>query len=787
MFKNYFTIALRVLRRERLFSVVNVLGLSVGLTTVLFIFLWVKDELSFDKFHEEVERIYYVYEHQEFTNSNQSVFSYYTPGPLAPTIQEKYSEIAHAVRFSSTTFNIRVGDLLLNEDNIYLTDQRFFDVFSFSVLRGNKETLLADPSSVVITRALAVKYFGSDWEQQHIVGQTIRLDDKWNVAVSGVVENPPRQSSLKFHAILPYQFLVEKWGSWVEKDWGSNALKTFVKLAEGVDAELLAAALKDEVKTHNEGSNVELFLLPFSDLHLTALNGKNDPTTYLRIFVIAAIFILLIACINFTNLSTARAMKRAKEIGVRKSIGALRNQLIGQYLVESLVLALASSIVALGLAAVLLPWFNIASGKQLLWTDVDAMFAIGLAAIVLLTGIFAGIYPALYLSSFKPVDVLKGTVKLQGSLFRKVLVILQFTLSTVLILSTIVVNRQLFFMKNKDLGYKLENVIYLDVKGDPRSTYQALEANAARYPEILSLTVADQVPVDGGYSTGNMDWEGKDPEADVNVYFINTGYNFVETLGIELVAGRTHSRDFSTDTTNVLINESMAKLIGRSPEELVGERFRLWKNEGKIVGVVKNYHFEKMNAEIGPQVISLSPRRGNNVLVRISGADLQESLASVQSIWEQAIPNQPFDYSFLDQEFNEVYEKETQMSQLFTSFSVIAILISSIGLFGLASFVAAQMRREIGLRKVLGATMQQIIFAFSKRFLGWVIVANIIGLPIGYWLMSQWLEEYAYRITVQPMMLMVVAVLTLGITLTTILYQSISSATTNPADVLRHE
>ncbi|WP_339815899.1 ABC transporter permease [uncultured Imperialibacter sp.] len=786
MVKNYFTIALRVLRRDRLFSIVNILGLSVGLTTVLFIFLWVKDEISFDKFHEEIENIYYVYEHQEYSNG-QSFYSYVTPGPLAPALLERYSEIEGAVRFTWANFTVKVGDVLVNEDQVYMTDQSFFDVFSFRVLRGKRETLLTDPSSIVITRDLAIKYFGSDWEQQDVVGQAIRLDDKWNVAVSGVVENPPRQSGLQFHAVVPFHFLADRWGSWIETDWGSNALRTYVKLANGANAEALADALRYEVETHNEGSNVELFLLPFAELHLTALNGKNDPKTYLRIFVVAAIFILLIACINFTNLATARAMKRAKEIGVRKSIGAMRNQLIGQYLMESLVLALVSSIVAVGLAAVLLPWFNQASGKQLLWTDVDAIFVAGLAIIVGFTGIFAGIYPAFYLSSFKPVEVLKGTVKLQGGLFRKALVILQFTLSTVLILSTVVVNRQLSFMKSKDLGYKLENVIYLEMKGDPQPGYKALQANANRFPEILSLTVADQVPINGGYSTSNMDWEGKDPESDVNVYFINTGYDYLQTLGIDLAAGRTHSREFSTDTMNVVINEAMAELIGRSPDELVGERFRLWKNEGKIIGVAKNYHFEKMNAKISPQVISLSPRRSNNVMVRISGANLQQSLASVRTIWEEAVPDQPFDYSFMDQEFNEVYEKETQVSQLFTSFSVIAILISCIGLFGLASFVAAQMRREIGLRKVLGATMQQIVFAFSKRFLGWVIVANIIGLPVGYWLMNLWLEEYAYRITVQPTMLAAVALLTLGITLTTILHQSISSAATNPADVLRHE
>ncbi|CAD5254058.1 MULTISPECIES: ABC transporter permease [unclassified Imperialibacter] len=787
MVKNYFTIALRVLRRDHLFSIVNILGLSVGLTTALFILLWVKDELSFDKFHEKIENIYYVYEHQEYSNSSQSFYSYVTPGPLAPALQEKYPEIAHAVRFTWANFTVNVGDLLVNEDQVYMTDQSFFDVFSFPVLKGNRETLLTDPATIVITRDLAVKYFGNDWQQQEVVGQTIRLDDKWNVAVSGVVENPPRQSGLQFHAVVPFHFLADRWGSWIETDWGSNALRTYVKLADGTNAEALATTFRDEVKTNNEGSNVELFLLPFADLHLSALNGKNDPKTYLRIFVVAAIFILLIACINFTNLATARAMKRAREIGVRKSVGAMRNQLIGQYLMESMVLALVSSIVAVGLAAVLLPWFNQASGKQLLWTDVDATFVIGLAAIVGITGLFAGIYPAFYLSSFKPVDVLKGTVKLQGGLFRKVLVILQFTLSTVLILSTIVVNKQLSFMKNKDLGYKLENVIYLTMKGDPLGPYKTLEAGAARFPDIVRLTIADQVPVNGGYSTSNMDWEGKDPEMDVNIYFINTGYDYLQTLGIDLLAGRAHSREFSTDTMNVVINEAMAELIGRSPEELVGERFRLWKNEGKIIGVAKNYHFEKMNAKISPQVISLSPRRSNNVIARISGANLQASLASMQTIWEEAVPNQPFDYSFLDQEFNEEYEKEAQVSQLFTSFSVIAILISCIGLFGLASFVAAQMRKEIGLRKVLGATMQQIIFAFSKRFLGWVIVANIIGLPVGYWLMNLWLEEYAYRITVQPIMLAAVALLTLGITLTTILYQSISSATTNPADVLRHE
>jgi putative ABC transport system permease protein len=788
MVKNYLLIALRVIRRDKLFSVVNIFGLSIGITAVLFIFLWVKDEMSFDKFHAEIDNIYYVYEYQDYSNAGQSFYSYVTPGPLAPALETAYPEIEYAVRFTWGNFSVKVGEQLVNEEQVIMTDQNFFDVFSFPLLKGKRAELLTDPASMVISRDLAVKYFGTDWEtQEGVIGASIRLNDQWNVKVTGVIENAPRQSTVKYHAILPFHFLADTWGSWIEKEWSANGLRTYVKLAPETNAQALASSMKGEIKKHYEGANADLFLLPFSKLHLTDLNGTADPKIYLRIFAIAAIFILLIACINFTNLATARAMKRAKEIGVRKSIGALRNHLIGQYLMESLALAVISSVVAVGLSAATLPWFNMAAGKQLLWTDVDGTFALGLLAIVLVTGLFAGVYPAFYLSSFKPVDVLKGTVKLQGGLFRKVLVILQFTLSSILILSTIVVNRQLSFMKNKDLGYKLENVIYLHMQGDPRAGYQSLQAGAARFPDILSLTVADQVPINGAYSTSNMDWEGKDPEMDVNVNFINTGYDYLQTLGIDLAAGRAHSREFSTDTMNVVINEAMAELIGRSPEELVGERFRLWKNEGKIVGVAKNYHFEKMNAKISPQVISLSPRRSNNVIARISGADLQQSLASMQTIWEEAVPNQPFDYSFMDQEFNEVYEKETQVSQLFTCFSVIAILISCIGLFGLASFIAAQMRREIGLRKVLGATIQQIIFAFSKRFLGWVIVANAIGLPVGYWLMSLWLEEYAYRISVQPGMIAAVAVLTLGITLTTILYQSISSATTNPADVLRHE
>ena len=787
MIKNYLTIALRVLKRDRLFSIINILGLSAGLATVFFIFLWVSDELAYDRFHQHNKDIYYVYEYQQFSE-NQKSFAPSTPGPLAPVLQERFGEIEQAVRVTWGTFNFQLDEQLSRENRVYFTDQNFFDVFSFPVLKGRTDALLAEPGTIVLTRQLAEKYFGTDWEQREdVLGQFIKLDNRWNVKVSGVVENPPAQSTLQFKALVPYQLLAERSGQWVSTDWGSHFVRTYVKLAPGADAENVAASIKNLVKTQMSTSVAELYLMPLADVHLSALNGKTDPKTYLRIFSAAAIVILLIACINFTNLATARAMKRAREVGVRKSVGAAKVQLMTQYLMESLVLAAVSSVVAALLAVLLLPWFNQAAGKELAVTDIDGWFIYRMLAIVGITGMVAGAYPAFYLSSFKPVEVLKGAVKLKGGLFRKVLVVAQFTLSTVLILATVVVNSQLSYMKNKDLGYRMENVVYLEMKGAASGSYRELQAEAAAYPDILSLTVSDQVPSSGGNSTSNVDWNGKDPEIRTNVSFLNTGYDMLETMGMELVAGRAHSRDFSTDSMNYLINEAMAANIGKSPEAVVGERFRLWQNDGKIIGVVKNYHYEKMDNEIGPLVISLSPRRAGYLLARISGPDLENSLANLQEVWSKAVPNQPFEYSFLDDDFNRIYEKERQVNRLFTSFSVVAILISCIGLFGLSSFVAAQRRKEISLRKVLGAGIPQIVVSFSGTFISWVVVANIIGLPAGYLLMEQWLQGYAYRIALNPMMLLAVLLITLGITLTTILYQAMKSASANPVDELRHE
>ncbi|MEQ9426045.1 MAG: ABC transporter permease [Cyclobacteriaceae bacterium] len=785
MLKNFLITSIRSLKKQRLFSVVNILGLTIGLTTSILILLWVQDEVSYDNFHSEINQIYRVYEWQTYSGGN-SFPTYSTPGILADALGDKYPEIEASAQFSPIYSDLvfTYENNLFYESEGYFTGPEIFEIFSFQFLVGNPENCLTRPRTLVLNRDLAERYFGEDWENKNILGKSILIANQWQYEVSAVVENYPDNSVFKFDFMVPFESVGELW-SWDSfMEWGSNYTNTYVRLAKGTDADNLARKIVDLVKQNDEAAVVDLYLFPFAESYLYKLSGGGR-IEYVRIFSAIAFFILIIACINFMNLSTAKSGTRSKEVGIRKSIGARKGHLILQFLLESLVIAFSSLLITLVLIHLVLPSFNNLTGKSIAIAYTQWTYFTGIFMITLITGILAGSYPAFYISSFKPTEVLKGIIKLKGTHLRKFLVVLQFALSVLLIVSTIVINKQLDFMKNLEVGFQRENLIYFEVGDSFEKRYRLLQNEFASIPEIENVTATMQLPISVGNSTSNIQWAGQDPNETILINIMRVHYDFFDTFKMQIVEGRDFSEEFSTDSANFVINETFARLMG--DENPVGNTIRMWGNDGKIVGVVKDFNFQSFNENIEPMIFRLDVDFTETVVARVHSNHLPTTLSQIEEAWTRSNPDLPFEYRFVDQEFEELYQREAMTSKLFNIFSGLAIFISCLGLFGMAAFTAEQMRKEISIRKVLGATIQGIILLFSKVFTKWVIVANIIALPFAWYIMELWLADYAYRIQIDGWILGLALAVSLSIALFTITYQSVKTAVANPVDSLRRE
>jgi putative ABC transport system permease protein len=790
MIKNYLKVAWRNLVRNKAHSFINIAGLSVGLACSLLILLWVQSELDVDAFHKNGHRLFTV--HTTFFSDHKPVVTYNTSGPLAVELKKNIPEIEYA---SGYGFN---GDHLFKAGNKILklegnaADADFFKMFSYNLLQGNAQTALSTPSALAISRKMAEDFFGS---AQNAIGKTIRYDNKKDFTISAVFENVPANSSQKFDFLTNWEaFLQENPWARLMNNIGPG---TYIQLKANTNSDLVEKKINRfmEKYSHDQpppGERSGLGLQPYSDvyLHGNFNNGKAEGGRigYINLFSIVAIFILLIACINFMNLTTARSVKRAKEIGVRKVVGAMRSVLIRQFIGESLLLAFIAVAIAVLIAAGLLPLFNQVTGKQITLPLNQLSFWLKLGVITLTTGIISGSYPALFLSSFNPVKVLKGSVKLNSgtTLFRKALVVFQFTLSVILIISTIIISRQINYIQSINLGYDRENLVYIPLEGNLATQYNVFKNEALNAPGIKSITRVSSLPTNIEQSDAAINWDGIDPNLNAQFNYTYAGYNFVNTMKLDLLSGRDFSKNFPSDSSGFLINQSALKMIGYS--DPIGKRLKFRGKEGKIIGVLKDFHFSSLHNQIKPLIIPFGENINyGNALIRIQAGKTKEALANLQGISKKLNPNFQFSYTFSDEEYNKLYNNEQIVSKLSDAFAFLAIFISCLGLLGLAMFTAEQRLKEIGIRKVLGASVRSIFTLLSSEFLWLILISLIIASPIAWYAMNQWLQNFAYHTSVQLWIFGLAGALIILITLATISLQALKAAIINPIKSLRSE
>jgi predicted permease len=790
MLKNYLKIALRNLRRHKGFSFINLSGLALGMACALLISFWVRDELSYDRFHENADDLYrVVVEWKE----NSALWAK-TPGPLAAAMKAEIPEVVSAARIHKRPkLVMRYGEKAFYEEAKLRVDPEIFEIFSFPFAKGSRESWSA---GIVLTESMARKYFGDE----EPVGKTLNINNWFDVPVAGVLRDLPRNSYIQFDCALQLEPLKRFWPGGFT--WGNFAHETFVQLREGADPQ--AVSVKIEALLRKSSPQIspylnKLYLQPLTDVYLTANIGggqfANGDRKYVYIFSVVAFFVLLIACINFMNLSTARALNRAKEIGVRKVAGSSRAQLLKQFLGEAVLHTAFAALFALLLVEIFLPAFNQLAGKQLTLTYSEPRLLLGLLLITLVTGVIAGSYPAVYLSSFKPIAVLKGGAfeksgKRTG--LRSALVVLQFALSILLMIGTLVIHRQLRFMTHAKLGFDKDNVIYVPAKENFGAQYEAVRQELLQYPEILGVAANGSVPTNT-VNTNTLVWEGKPRDREYPIEVNAVDYDYFDLLNVQFVAGRNFSRQHAIDaTTAFILNEEAAQLLG--VDSPVGKGIRVGQKAGTIIGVAQNAHFKSMRQKIPPQVFHVLADYHSElvelfgiVMVKVRGNDIPQALARIEAVWKKVNPNFPFEYHFLDETYDRLYNQEQRTSVLFNYFTILAMAVSCLGLFGLAAFVAENRTKEIGIRKVLGASAAGIVGLLSKDFVKLVLYANLLAWPIAYFAAHQWLADFAYRIDLGFWIFALAGGVALLIALLTVSTQAIKAALANPVEALRYE
>lgn len=730
MFSNYLKVALRNILRHRIYSFINIFGLALGMTCCFLMMMWVVDELSWDRFHAYASTLYRVEQDQPTPQGPFHV--YLTPYAMGPALKDEIPEIRCAARTAYPgTLLVRAGDKVFYEDNAFSVDPSYLEMFSFPLIKGNAESVLRDPSSIVLTEELAEKYFG----KEEPLGKTLLVNSRHPFAVTGVMRNLPPNSTLRGNILLPFAF--EKTRGMDVENWRSNEIVTWVQLydrqkAAAVDtsiSELRRRHVLEQLRSTPGGtqnprvSDVRFQLMPVTDLRLYARFGFGQSTGSIQsvsIFSMMALFILLIASINFMNLSTARSAARAKEVGIRKVMGALRTSLARQFYGESIFMTVVAAMVALMFVELLLPVFNALSGKNF-------TFYIG----------------------------------------------------------TFAMSRQLKYMRERSVGYDKEQLIYLPLRGETQSTYFSFKQALTGDPLILGVSATMQPPTFMSANGGGANWDGKDPNFRPLIGFGAVDYDYVETLKIPLVEGRSFSRDHPADSTSgVLVNESVVKLMGGG--SVVGKRFT-WGNSGSIIGVMKDYHYSRIQSAIEPLAVYLAPAQAGFAIVRLHAGNIEGSLDRTKAAWQKVNPDYPFEYRFFDEDFARMFQSDERMGTLFGYASIFAVVVACLGLFGLASFMAEQRTREIGVRKVLGASVAEITALLSKEFVKWVLIANLVAWPVAYLLLEKLMQNYAYRVPILWWLYPLAFLLSVGVALLTVSYQSVRAAQTNPVNALKYE
>jgi predicted permease len=786
MLRNYIKIAWRNLWNNKAFGIINIAGLTIGLTCCMFILLWVANEWNFNRSHQKLENIYQVYEHQYYSHDEILTVTA-TPGPLADALKAETPGILKAGHLSWLNEKLfSVGEKNLKFEGQYANND-VFSIFSFPFIEGDPATALKRPNDIVLTEKVARSLFGD----AKAVGRIIRLDGKEDYMVCGVIKDLPANSSFTFAWLLPFERVVEE-NQWL-KNWDSNAPRTYVLLDPKADFRQVNARAKGVIQRNLKDSKTEVFLYPFSDIYLKGQFDKGKLAggriEYVRLFIIVAIFVLLIACINFMNLSTARAIQRSKEVGVRKSIGAGRPALISQFLGESFALVFIASALSVLLVWILMPSFekmvNVTlSVKVFTWYNV-----LGLFFLALFTGFIAGSYPAFYLSSLDPVATLKGgMLRLRASAIwlRKGLVVFQFAISTILIVAAFLIYQQIRFIKNRNLGLNKDQVVYITNEGNVMKNENAFMNALKGMPGIVASSTSDQLPIRIGSNFQGVSWPGKGADESVLIDYLWVGYDFAKTMQLEMVEGRTFSSEFPTDQQGLVINETAAKLMKLKPP-YVGQLLTVDDQKQPVIGVVKDFSSSHLSKKIAPTLIRYASGTNRFFLVRIQPDKTEAALASLGSVYKKFNPEYPFSVKYMDESFAKMYTSEQVIGRLSASFTVLAIFVACLGLFGLATFTAQQRTKEIGIRKVLGATIGQILVLLSKEFLRLVLIAVAIAMPLAAYFMHGWLDKFAYHVEISWWVFAATALLALVLAMLTVSYQSVKTARMNPVKSLRTE
>lgn len=788
MFKHNFLIVFRNLKRNKSSFFINLIGLSSGLACALLIYLWVNDELKTDKFNENDELLYQVLT----THPNEDGIDTWRTGPipLAPALLEEMPEIEYAVNSSPVQqdFILSNGEQNFDASGIF-ADENFFKIFSYEFLQGNRSTVLDGKSSVVITEKMALMLFHTT---DNIPGRTIswqNQDKKGDVVVTGVLKDIPANSSEQFDFAISFEVFKELVGSYAT--WGNNQAQIYLQLKQGTNVSALNDKIVDFIKTKGNISDVTLLLQKYSDgyLYNRFEDGKQagGRIEYVRLFSIIAIFILVIACINFMNMSTAKAFRKIKEVGIKKTIGAKRGSLVFQYLGESLFITFFAFLLGSVIVILFLPQFNEITGKQLSFSLDQRLIFVSIT-IMVLTGLFAGGYPALYLSGFRPAVVLKGKLdSSSGELFiRKGLVVFQFVLSTLLIVSVLVIYKQVELIQTKNPGFNRDNIVQFNLKGKLSENSQSFLSEIRKISGVKrAATMWGSIVGQTGVTQGSFDWEGKDPNAAVAFSHFGIGDDMLELLGIKMQSGRAFSSDYGNEENKIIINEAGINVMGLT--DPVGKTFNLWGTNYEIIGVAKDFNFRSFHENIKPFFFRYKPEDAEKILVKIEAGREKETIETIQKLYKSFNPGYIFNYSFLSDEYQKQYAAEQRISILSKYFAGLAILISCLGLFAMSTFTAERRTKEIGIRKVMGSNEIGIAKLLSGEFTKVVTIAIGIAIPIAYLVTHHWLENFAYKTSLSWWIFALAGLLTLGITLLTVSWQSWRAATRNPVEALRYE
>ena len=794
MIKNYLNIALRNLMRQRVFSFINIAGLAVGMAACFLIYQYVYFEMSYDTFHAKAGRMYRVVTDVKTPSETDEISI--TTAPVALMIKKDFPEVEDVVRLSRDEFLVKKGAVKFQEKNTVLADSTLFNVFDFPLVSGNKKTALTEPMSVVLSETTAKKYFGNS----NPLGQHLQLTGRAiNATITGIMRDIPDNSQIKadvFVSMSSFKPIYDRATS--DSEWTNHQFYTYLLLKPGADAKKLEAKLPAFMERHHgdEARKLQmqdyLSLEPFLDVYL---KSKRDgfvtgSITNVYIFSIIALFILIIACINFVNLATARSAERAKEVGIRKVAGASRFQLAKQFIGESVIICLIAFVLCVALCALLLPLFNQLADKEVSSSIFNRPSQLcNLLALSVVIGIIAGIYPSLVLSAYKPVNVLKGRFVTgnKGLLLRKSLVVFQFTISVVLITGTIIVYRQLSYMRSRDLGFSKDQVMVINTNYDKNN--RAFKESLMSVPGIKSTSFSSSVP-GGDYTSAYSEMQNKAGEIQkTNLDLFVVDFDYIKQYQLKIVAGRAFSTDFPTDSTNAMVvNEAAAKSLGYfAPAEAVGRNFSQWGRKGKIIGVLKDFHYRSLHENIRPLVMRMDNWDNRLLSIKMSAANLGATVKQIESKWNQAIPNRPFDFYFLDDFLYKQYKAEDNFGKLFLNFAILAIFISCLGLLGLASYSTIQRTKEIGVRKVLGASVGGIIQLLSKDFLRLVVIAIVIATPVAWLIMNKWLQSFASKAAISWWIFLAAGMLAIMVAVVIVSFQAIKAALMNPVKSLRTE